>query len=289
MPVFGVARRYAKDMRTFLQKLHENLVGAYEIGFAYGVPNNFPEETVKLAKELKIKLSGHIPFFLSWASEEKEAKSVEHLLRGLRFAVRLQTIAVCHLGYYGAKSFEELRPTIIRRINDAIDLAKQHHSSSHLGRARLGIETTGKKSEIGSLDEVLSVVNELTIEVAIPVIDWAHIFARSNGKFPQNLDDFRLVLARLEDEMGMKKFYFHGSGIEYKNGHEKRHRSVKICRPPLPYLFAVLDDAGYDYTLIVESPHAIEDLIWLKEVSKSPESWFSFVEKQVGPLERWII
>ena len=285
MPVFGVARRYAKDMNAFLQKLHGNSIRAYEIGFPYGVPNTFPEETVKLAKELKIKLSGHIPFFLSWSSEEKEAKSVEHLLRGVKFAARLQTIAICHLGYYGAKDFEELRHTIVRGIDNAIHLAKEKHNFSN---PVLGIETTGKKSEIGSLDEVLSVVSALPMDVAVPVIDWAHIFARSNGRFPQSIDDFRLILTRLEDEMGMKSFYFHGSGIEYKNGHEKKHLSVKTCRPPLPYLFAVLNDAGYDYTLIVESPNAIEDVIWLKEVSKSPEAWFSFVQKQTGSLEGWI-
>lgn len=285
MPVFGVARRYAKDINAFLQKLHGDSIEAYEIGFVYGVPNNFPEETVKLAKELKIKLSGHIPFFLSWSSEEKEVKSVEHLLRGVRFAARLQSIAVCHLGYYGSKSFEELGHTIVRGIGNAIGLAKEHHNFSN---PVLGIETTGKKSEIGSLDEVLSVVSDLTMDVALPVIDWAHVFARSNGKFPRNTDDFRQILTRLEDEMGMKKFYFHGSGVEYKNGHEKRHLSVKTCRPPLPYLFAVLNDAGYDYTLIVESPKAIEDLIWLKEVSKSPESWFGFVQKQIRSLEGWM-
>ena len=277
MPVFGVARRYAKDINAFLRKLHESSIDAYEIGFAYGVPDNFPEETVKLAKELKIKLSGHIPFFLSWSSEEKVLKSVEHILRGVRFAARLQTIAVCHLGYYGAKSFEELKHTIIRGVNNAINLAKESHDFSN---PVLGIETTGKKSEIGSLNEVLSVVSDLSMDVAVPVIDWAHIFARSNGKFPRNMDDFRLILTRLEDEMGIKKFYFHGSGIEYKNGHEKKHLSVKTFRPPLPYLFAVLNDAGYNYTLIVESPNAIEDLIWLREVSKSPEWWFSLCKSK---------
>ena len=285
MPVFGVARRYAKDINAFLQKLQENSIEAYEIGFVYGVRDNFPEETVKLARELKIKLSGHIPFFISWSSEEKALKSIEHISRGIRFAARLQTIVVCHLGYYGAKSFEELRHTIVEGISNAIDLAKEQHNFSS---PALGIETTGKKSEIGSLDEVLSVVSDLPIGVAVPVIDWAHIFARSNGKFPHNMDDFRRILTRLEDEMEMKNFYFHGSGIEYKNRHEKRHLTVRTCRPPLPYLFAVLNDAGYDYTIIVESPDAIEDLIWLKEVSKSPESWFSFVQKQIGPLDGWM-
>ncbi|TET20065.1 hypothetical protein E3J74_04450 [Candidatus Bathyarchaeota archaeon] len=285
MPVFGVARRYGKDIDTLLQKLRENSVEAYEIGFAYGVPSKFPKRTAKLAKELKIKLSGHIPFFISWSSEEKTLQSVEHISKGIMFAAQLQTISVCHLGYYGTRSFEELRHAIVRGINDAIDLAKEHRDFK---TPVLGIETTGKKSEIGSLDEVLSIVNDLSIDVAVPVIDWAHIFARSNGKFPRRLEDFRLVVTRLENEIGLRNFYFHGSGIEYKNGQERRHLSVKTCRPPLPYLLAVMNEMGYDYTLIVESPDTIEDMIWLRKVSRNPEAWFGFVENPTGLLDRWI-
>jgi deoxyribonuclease-4 len=281
MPVFGVARIYGKDINSFLQKLQENSVGAYEIGFAYGVDDNLPEETVKLAETLRIRLSGHMPFFISWLNEEKIQNSIRHFLKGINFAARLHTMVVCHLGYYGGRSFEELKPAILKGINKAINMAEGIYDVTE---PVIGIETTGKRSEIGSLDEVLSVVNGLLANTAVPVIDWAHIFARSDGGFPRKTDDFRSVLSRLEKEVGVKKFYFHASGIDYKDGNEKKHLSVKICKPPFPYLFAVLNEMGYDYTLIVESPDAIEDLIWLKEVSKSPESWFSFVQKQTESI-----
>ena len=281
VPILGVARIYGKDMNAFLQKLQKNSVEAYEIGFAYGVPDYLPEETVKLAEALKIRLSGHMPFFISWLNEEKSQNSVKHFLKGINFAARLHTIAVCHLGYYGGKNYEELKPAIVRGINQAISMAEQNYEV--VGPV-IGIETTGKKYEIGSLDEVLSIVSELSANVAVPVIDWAHIFARSNGEFPRRIDDFRKVLSRLEVEAGLKRFYFHASGIDYKDGNEKKHLTVKTCKPPLPYLLAVLNEAGYDYTLIVESPEAIEDLVWLREVSKNPKSWFSFVQKQTDSL-----
>lgn len=270
MPIFGVARRYAKDVDIFLRKLHKNAIQAYEIGFVYGIPERFPEETTKLAEKLKIKLSGHIPFFISWSNEKRIFKSIEHLTRGIRFAAQLKTVAVFHLGYYGKVTFQELRNKIIEGIENAIKLAKEQCNLNH---PVLGIETTGKRSEIGSIDEVLSIVSDLSTNLVIPVVDWAHIFARSNGKFPQSTDDFRLIVTKLENEIGLKNFYFHGSGIEYKNGNEKRHLSAKTCKPPLPYLFSVLNELGYDYTFIVESPDPINDVIWLKEVSLNPELW----------------
>jgi deoxyribonuclease-4 len=285
MPRFGVARLYAGDLSVFLQKLYENSIEAYEIGFAYGVPNEFPKDVVRQAEKLGIQLSAHIPFFLSWANEEKSLNSIEHLRRGINFAVQAKTVAVCHLGYYGAKTFEELRPTMVSAIFNAVDSVSEHNKVDH---PVLGIETTGKRSEIGLVDEVLSMVSDLSVDLAIPVIDWAHIFARSDGKFPKTIDDFHKILTQLEDQIGVKNFYFHGSGIEYKNGQEKKHLSLKTCKPPLPYLFAILKDLGYEYTFIVESPDAIQDLIWIKEVSKNPEDWFDYVKKQSGSLEKWM-
>jgi deoxyribonuclease-4 len=279
MPIFGVARVYGKDINSFLQKLREQSVDAYEIGFAYGVRDDISEETVKLADNLGIKLSAHAPFFMSWSSEEKIQNSVEHILKGINFAARLHTITVYHMGYYGGKSFEELRLSILNGIDKAVKRATENYN---FGEAVIGIETTGKKHEVGSLDEVSSLVNSLSQNVAIPVIDWAHIFARSDGKFPRKTDDFRRVLSKLETEIGLKRFYFHASGIDYKDGNEKKHQSVKTCKPPLPYLFAVLNEAGYDYTVIVESPEAIDDVLWLREVSKNPEAWFEFVQEKMG-------
>ena len=280
MPTFGVARLYGKDMNVLLQNLKTNSVEAYEIGFAYGVDENLPEETVKLADTLGIRLSGHIPFFISWMDQEKKLNSIKHLVKGMSFAAKLQTIAVCHLGYYGGKSFQELRSEIIKGIREA--LAKVTERSYLISGPVIGLETTGKKNEIGTLDEILSIVNALSIDVAIPVIDWAHLFARSNGQFPLKTDDFLKTLYRLEKETSLKKFYFHASGIEYKDGSEKKHQSAKSCQPPLPYLFSALNKAGYDYTLIVESPEAIADLTWLKEVARNPEAWFTFAQKQLG-------
>ena len=286
MPKFGVARRYANDITSFLEKLHNNSIEAYEIGFAYGVPNDFPNDIIKKAKNLNIILSGHIPFFLSWKDEDSIEKSIDHIKRGFNFAKKVETIAVCHLGFYGKYSFEELKPTIVQAINNLVLSDKEYYEQS---TPLLGIETTGKKSEIGTIDEVITIVQNLTTNIAIPIIDWAHLYARSNGKFPRNIEDFEKILARLETQLGIKKFYFHGSGIEYKNGQEKRHLSLKTYEPPLPYLMSVLKDAGYDYTIIVESPDAIQDLIWLKEVSKNPNLWFKNIQKQTGPLDNWMV
>ena len=280
MQRLGVAKIYGKDINSFLPKLQQQGVEAYEIGFAYGVDEKIPNETIAIAKNCGIKLSGHIPFFISWVNEEKRLNSIKHFIKGMSFAARLETIAVCHMGYYGDKSFEQLKGQVISGIKEALNQVKQNFD---IKKPVLGLETTGKKAEIGTLDEVILITKELP-EYVIPIIDWAHLFARSNGKFLRNVDNFYQVLCQLEIETNLKEFYFHVSGIEYKDGNERKHQSIKSCQPPLPYLFHVLNKAGYDYTAIIESPEAIDDLKWLKQMSKEPEQWFDFAENALSGI-----
>ena len=110
----------------------------------------------------------------------------------------------------------------------------------------------------------------------IPIIDWSHIYARSNGKYPSTYNHFAEILERFENELNYKPFYFHGGGIEYKNGNEVRHVTARKMEPPLPFLFAALRDLKYrDVIFIVESPNSIEDIKWLKEVWKNPKRFFN--------------
>ena len=105
-----------------------------------------------------------------------------------------------------------------------------------MNHAKLGIETTGRQAEIGTLEEVLEICSSLPLNIAIPVIDWAHLWARSNGSFPKKREDFENVLTKIENLFGINDFYFHGGGVEFKEGNEKRHLSVQTCLPPLPFL-----------------------------------------------------
>jgi deoxyribonuclease-4 len=144
----------------------------------------------------------------------------------------------------------------------------------------LGIETTGKTTEIGTIDEVLSLVKEIDSKVVVPIIDWAHIYAREQGKFPRTVLEFNTVLDRIKEELAPERLYFHMSGIEYGKGGERKHRSVKTCTPPLPYLVHALDQNKIDFQMILESPDPIGDLDWVRGVLKNPEDWFGYVEEQ---------
>ena len=64
--------------------------------------------------------------------------------------------------------------------------------------------------------------------------------------------------------------YFHGGGIEFKNGNEVRHISVKTGHPPIPLILAALRTSGKSHvTYIVESPDSIADVAWLRALAEN--------------------
>jgi len=278
MPKFGVARKYAKDLPNYLGTLVQNNVDAFEMGFAYGIPSNLSEETIELSKRYNISLSGHLPFWINLGNTNEE-KNINYLVSGLNIAEQLGCIVVFHLGFYGKKKFNELKENIIKSIQKALDIAGTKNG-------KLGIETTGEQKAIGTVDEIIEIIKLMDDKRVIPIIDWSHLYSRSNGVYPYNYQDFKEILKKFEREIGYKPFYFHGGGVEYKNGNEVKHTSAKTFEPPLPYLFAALKDLGYsDFTFIVESPDSIEDVKWLKQVWNFPEDYFKDIpHKKVRAL-----
>lgn len=277
MHKFGVAYRYTKDILSLINKLNKYSVKAYEIGFAYGIPNNFNPEIINFAEKLDVKISAHLPFYFSWKNPVKTQNSIKHLEKGLIFSKEFNTISVFHLGYYGDSSFNILKEKIVSGILKLLTL----HDMQNFRQPVLGIETTGRKSEIGTVDEILQIIHEISVDTVIPVIDWAHLYARSGGAYPKNKNDFYETIIRLENELGLSTFYFHGGGVEYDLSGERKHLSLKTCQPPLPYLIDVMSELGYDYTMIIETPNAIDDYNWITEVSLNPKKWFNYVKESM--------
>jgi len=136
----------------------------------------------------------------------------------------------------------------------------------------LGIETTGKRSQLGTLDEILWILEHINNERITIVIDWAHVYARNRGVFPNTEEDFAKVLSKLE-KAGVAKFHFHATGVIHKNGSECKHLSVMSNTPPYEPLLCVLKEQGFDFVIICEniSSH-IDDALYLKERYESCEA-----------------
>lgn len=273
MVSLGVAKLYYPEMLNLLTTLKESSVDILEIGFASTVPDVFPHSFLERARSLHLGLNCHLPFSINLGAEIDKSKSVAYLTKGLRIANLLGGLAVFHPGFYRGQSFEELRSNLLETIRRTLIEVPS-------GEGMLGIETTGKTTEIGTIDEILFLVKEIDNKLVVPIIDWAHIYVRGQGEFPRTVRAFNTVLDRIKEELAPERLYFHMSGIEYGKGGERKHTSVKTCAPPLPYLVHALEQNKIDFQLILESPDPVGDLDWVRRVLENPEKWFGYVEEQ---------
>jgi deoxyribonuclease-4 len=253
---FGVARKYHRNLVPYLEVLKSNSISLYEMGFAFSIPPELPKEVLEFAKRNNIILTGHLPFYINFGNKNQVNKSIEYLKRGFVIADKLDTISVFHLGFYMKRNFKEIKKDILRGFKEVLAL--------NLKKGYLGIETTGKQTAIGKYDEVKDLIKEINNPRVIPIIDIAHIYARSNGLFPSKREDFQKILDNL-DKLSIKKLYFHAGGIEYEKGNERKHTTIKKCEPPLAFLLDELERRGQDAFVIIESPTSIEDVKWIRE------------------------
>jgi deoxyribonuclease-4 len=130
---------------------------------------------------------------------------------------------------------------------------------------RLRIETMGKLSQIGSLDEVLSLCRE--VEGLAPCLDFSHLHARE-GRANTYLD-FHRILRKVEKRLGksaLRDMHIHISGIEYSAKGEVKHLNLADSDFRYDEWTAALRDMDVAGLVICESPSRETDAIMLKNL-----------------------
>ena len=239
-----------------LRKIHELGLSALEIEYTYGV--NMTIETAKkvgeMAKKLNISLSCHAPYYINLASEEK-AKVNASKIRILQSCERATALGATHVvfhpGFYGKMTKEETYNTIKNEIEDLIKTIKQKKWN-----VELALETTGKHSAFGSLDELLGLAKEIK---CFMTIDFSHLKARTQGKMGYG--------EMLDKVKQFKHIHSHFSGIEWTEKGERRHLITE--KKEIISLAQEVLKRKVDITIINESPDPIGDSVKTKEVFES--------------------
>ncbi len=119
---------------------------------------------------------------------------------------------------------------------------------------RMGIETTGKVNQLGSLEDVIDIVKRT--EKTEPIINWAHIHARGSGSL-RTEQDYINVLEKLRQNVGAGMFhdsFFLFSGVSYGPSGEIRHIPLAQSDIKLEHLIKGIMSFNIKGTLIFEDP-----------------------------------
>jgi len=220
--------------------------------------NSLAEECGKVAKELSVDLSVHAPYYINLSSAEqaKIKASQKRILDSVERAHHMGAhVVVIHPGYYGKMSKEETYDAVKKATKEVIETMK----SKGFTDVCLGMETTGKHSAFGTLEEIVKLCRQL--KRCVPVIDFAHMYARQGGKI-----DYGKVLDTIKP-LKLEHIHTHFSNIEFTDKGERRHL-VLDGKPPFEPLAKEIMKRKISITIISESPILERDSLKMKHIFK---------------------
>jgi len=259
----GLPVGYKGKSNQVCSYIRETGLDAYEYQATYGVRIS-KQSALKLrdnSEDNDIRVSMHGPYYINLSSNKDEVveRSIERLIQSARAAEWMGAYRVVfHPGFYTKQTPEET----MEKLNKAVDELTEQLKSLQIRNYTFAPETTGKKSQLGSLEEIIEICRRH--EKFAPTVDFAHLHARECGLF-KDKDDYGRVFSLLEDELGIDTLHCHYTHIEFTDKGEKRHQILsEDYGPPLEPLLAEIIERGWDVTLICETPLRDRDAILMK-------------------------
>ena len=176
-----------------------------------------------LANENNIGISIHGPYFISLASSDAGVvlRSRERILQCFELADLLGAHRIVfHPGCYPGKTPNARKGAVKQIINELNELKNDIPSGVYIYP-----ETAGKNYQIGTVDEVLDICEQ--VDFARPCIDFAHVHAFEHGiltTVQSIVDILNLVDKRLGKE-NLNNLHIHMYPIDFDSHGEKKHKA----------------------------------------------------------------
>lgn len=239
---------FRKERFGVIEWSHKLGLNAQERQMTYGARMSEKDaaEFGKLGKKFDVRLSIHAAYYIVLTSEKEHvvANSITELLKTCRLAEIMGAGRIVFHPGYGTDVNKLIKNMKI------IEKDKPKNVSIHP-------ETMGKLSQLGSLNDVLTICENTECK---PCIDFGHLYARSLGAL-KTKEDFRKILLETEKRLGnkaMKELHCHFYPIEFTDKGEKVHRAVteKNIFPRFEPFGELIKELGMHPVLISESKNS---------------------------------
>lgn len=248
---------------TGIEYLHNLGLDAMELPFvrSVNVTDKNRQSIIDAKHKYNFYLSAHGSYFinLNAEEEEKKEKSIERILKG---ADALASVGgrslVFHAGFYLKSSKEdtlaEIKRNLLKLPYEGVDYR---------------LETTGKGTQFGNLDELINIAKE--IPSCKICVDFSHLHAREVGALKE-YSDYERILYKIGEELGreaLNDMHIHMSGIAYTPKGEKNH--LPFLESDFNYKQCLRALKNYDAKgcIICESPLLEQDALLLKREYES--------------------
>ena len=224
----------------------------YEAGNGLSASTTMLRAIGREAQAHNIKMSYHAPFFISLSGidPEKRLKSVSYIKQSVDAAYCLgANVIVVHTGSAAKISRDEAMRLAADTLAHTLAEVDTHG-------VKIGLETMGKKNQLGTLDEVIELCR--IDSTFVPVVDFGHLNARECGGVFTSADDYLRIFDKIDRCLGSniaKNLHCHFSKIEWTDAGEKRHLTFadQTFGPAFEPLTEAIARSGLTPTIICES------------------------------------
>jgi deoxyribonuclease-4 len=254
----GLPIGYRGESNQVCTYIKERGLDAYEFQATYGVriSKQSALELKENSNKNDTRISMHAPYYINLSSNKEDVieRSKERLIQSARAAEWMGAYRIVfHPGFYTKYTPDEA----MQRLNESVNDLTHKLDSLGIKDYIFAPETTGKKSQLGSLEEIIEICKRH--EKFEPTVDFAHIHARDGGIL-KDKEDYGKIFTLLEDELDLNMLHCHYTHIEFTDKGERRHHIIgENYGPPMIPLLDEIMDRGWNITIICETPLRDED------------------------------
>lgn len=203
-------------------------------------------------------LSAHGSHYINLNADEyeKQEQSIERITKAMEGLAKVKGRSlIFHPGFYLKDSKE-----------DAYNTIKENLLKLPYKGVDYRLETTGKRTQFGTLEELASICKE--VRSCKLCIDFSHIHARGNGSL-KGYDDFAKILQFVLNELGraaLDDLHIHMGGINYNEKGEKNHLPLLESDFNYTDCLKAIKDFNVKGCVILEGPLVEKDALLLKHV-----------------------
>jgi len=236
-----------------------------ELGFTRGIPSSILNDLKIIINRIGIENSIHAPYFINLCSEKLDVRerSLEIIKKCLDIANMFNShYVVIHAAYYMSYGPTLCYRLVLQNLKIVADYIEKNGYT-----CKIAIETMGRDSQFGTLDEVLRLCKDIGIRYVVPCIDWAHIYIRNRGII--NYEDILMKIS--ENLKDLKNLHTHFTCVQDL---EDEHMPLEIDKPSFKNLIICLKKFKNTFNrvnIICESPMLEKDALKMLKIIKNLE------------------
>lgn len=247
-----------------VKRIHELGLDCMQLEFAHGV--RMKEEVSsalrKVSYELGIPLTSHGPYYINLNAREQDKidSSVERIIQTAKIS---DLCGAESMTFHAAFYMKDSPYDVFDLVEKSLNVIEERLSRLDI-EIELRPELTGKTSQFGSLEELISLSK--SVASCKPCMDFSHLYARTGSV--NDYKGFCETLETLKTELGpnaLKEMHIHISGISSNSKGDLKHLNLEKSKFNWKDLMKALKDMDCRGYVICNSPNLEVDAAMLKQ------------------------